>query len=64
MNLLAQRRTAVSLGIYPVFEPSVRGAKFKALGEVLVQEFETLDKIAQANGLTPFTAFADTPRTP
>jgi hypothetical protein len=54
----------MSLGIYPVFEPKLTGAKFDALGEVLAANFEALDKIARAARLTPFTAFADNRRVP
>jgi hypothetical protein len=49
----------MSLGIYPVFEPMLKGTKFDSLGEVLAANFETLDKIARSAKLTPFTAFAD-----
>jgi hypothetical protein len=54
----------MSLGIYPCFDPVVPGAKFEALGEALAQEFQTLDKIADANGLTRFTAFGDNREVP
>jgi hypothetical protein len=49
----------MSLGIYPVFKPKMKGKKFDALGEVLAANFETLDKIARSANLTTFTAFAD-----
>lgn len=49
----------MSLGIYPVFQPSLQGAKFEADGDALASNFETLDKIARAAMLTPITAFAD-----
>jgi hypothetical protein len=49
----------MSLGIYPVFQPKLKGTTFDALGEVLAANFETLDKIARTAKLTPFTAFAD-----
>jgi hypothetical protein len=54
----------MSLGIYPVFEPKLRGAKFGALGEILAHNFEALDHIAEVANLTPFTAFADTREVP
>jgi hypothetical protein len=37
----------MSLGIYPVFESQLKGAKFDALGEVLAANSEALDKIAR-----------------
>ena len=49
----------MSLGIYPVFQPKLKGTKFDALGEVLAANVEALDKIARSANLTPFTAFAD-----
>src|SRR5947209_2748157 len=49
----------MSLGIYPVFQPRLRGTKFEAIGEMLALEYQALDRIAVANGLTLFTAFAD-----
>jgi hypothetical protein len=49
----------MSLAIYPVFEPTNPAIESTRLGEVLAREFQTLDKIAQANGLTPLTAFGD-----
>jgi hypothetical protein len=49
----------MSLGIYPVFQPKLKGTKFDAFGEVLAANFEALDKIARSAKLTPFTAFAD-----
>jgi hypothetical protein len=49
----------MSLGIYPIFEPKLKGTEFDALGEILAANFEALDKIAQSAKLTPFTAFAD-----
>jgi hypothetical protein len=54
----------MSLGIYPVFEPKSRGAKFAVLGEILAHNFEALDRIADAADLTQFTAFADTREVP
>ena len=50
----------MSLGIYPVFDPELRGTTFKALGEVLAHNYEMMDRIAKAAKLRPFTAFADT----
>jgi hypothetical protein len=49
----------MSLGIYPVFEPGLKGEKFDALGEALAANLEALNKIAGSAGLTPFSAFAD-----
>ena len=49
----------MSLGIYPVFNKKLAGAKFCALGEVLAHNFEALDKIAGNARLKRFTAFAD-----
>jgi hypothetical protein len=49
----------MSLGIYPMFEPKLKGTKFDALGEVLAANLEALNKIARLARLTPFTAFAD-----
>lgn len=49
----------MSLGIYPVFEPKLKGTEFEALGEVLARNFEAIDKVARSAKLTPFTAFAD-----
>lgn len=49
----------MSLGIYPVFEPKLKGITFDALGEVLAANFEMIDDIARSARLTPFTAFAD-----
>ncbi len=49
----------MSLGIYPEFDPNLRGTKFDALGEVLGANLEVLDKIARSAKLTPCTAFAD-----
>ena len=57
-------RRMMSLGIYPGFEPGLHDAKFDALGEVLARSFPTLDKIADAYGLTRFTAFADNREVP
>jgi hypothetical protein len=54
----------MSLGIYPVFEPKLRRAKFAALGEILAHNFEALERIADAADLTPFTAVADTREVP
>jgi hypothetical protein len=47
------------LGIYPVFEPAIRDAKFNALGEILVVNLETLDDIAAAARLKPLASFGD-----
>jgi hypothetical protein len=49
----------MSLGIYPVFKPSVKGAKFNALGEALAQSYDTLDGVAGAANLPLFSAFGD-----
>ncbi len=49
----------MSLGIYPVFYPPLTVTTFDELGESLAANFETLDDIASAAGLSPFTAFAD-----
>ena len=49
----------MSMGIYPVFNPKLTGAKYGALGEALAANFRALDQIARAAKLTPFTAFAD-----
>ena len=49
----------MSLGIYPVFQPTLAGSRFEALGEVLAANYEILDEIAMSANLTPFTAFAD-----
>src|SRR5262249_52942698 len=49
----------MSLGVYPVFEPKLKGTKFNALGELLAHNLDALDRIAWANRLTPFTAFSD-----
>lgn len=54
----------MSLGIWPVFKPKLKGAKFEALGEALAQNFEALDRIAKAAKLKPFTAFADNREVP
>jgi hypothetical protein len=51
--------STMSLGIYPVFEPKLKGAKFDALGEALASNLEVLDTIARSAKLTLFTAFAD-----
>jgi hypothetical protein len=53
------RARCMSLGIYPVFEPKLTATKFDSLGEVLAENFETLDSIAQSANLTELTAFAD-----
>lgn len=49
----------MSLGIYPVFNPELKGTKFDALGEILVEELDSLEKVARMAKLTPITAFAD-----
>lgn len=49
----------MSLGIYPVFKPELIGTQINILGEVLVSNFDALDKIAQTAKLTPIYAFAD-----
>jgi hypothetical protein len=54
----------MSLGIYPVFHPKLKGTAFKSIGEVLASNFETLDRIAHRAKLRPFTAFADTREIP
>jgi hypothetical protein len=54
----------MSLGIYPVFRPKVRAAKFDSLGEGLARAFEALDRIADAHGATRLSAFADTREVP
>lgn len=54
----------MSLGIYPVFNPPVAEADFDGLGEALAAEFETLDELAEAHGITRLTAFSDTREVP
>lgn len=49
----------MSVGIYPVFQPKLKGTRFDTPGEVLAANFDTLDKIARSAKLTPLTAFAD-----
>lgn len=49
----------MSLGIYPVFTPKLRGTKLDVLGEVLARNFQALDEIAGTAKLKPLTAFAD-----
>jgi hypothetical protein len=54
----------MSLGIYPVFESKLQGAKFEALGEVLARNYQSLDRIARAAKLKPFTSFGDNREVP
>lgn len=49
----------MSLGIYPIFQPELRNARFEALGESLAANFEALDHIAVALDLNPFTGFSE-----
>jgi len=49
----------VSAEIFPVFNSSVPSADFDAYGGLLLQEFESLDRVAADLGLTRFSVFGD-----
>lgn len=46
-------------GIYPVFEPKLRGTKPETLGETLAATLGDLEEIALEAELTPLSAFMD-----
>jgi hypothetical protein len=50
---------SVSAEVFPVFNPSVPSADFDAHGGLLLQEFESLDRIAADLELTLFGMFGD-----
>lgn len=54
----------MTLGIYPVFDPELKGDYFNATGDFLASNFEALDEVAQSAGLTSFTHFADNREVP
>lgn len=54
----------MSLGIYPEFNPKLRGTKFEALGEVLARNYQALECVAVAAKIKPLTAFADAREVP
>lgn len=47
------------MGIYPVFEPKLRGTKAETLGETLAATLGDLEEIAVAADITPLSAFMD-----
>jgi hypothetical protein len=49
----------MSVGIYPVFNPRVRGVVFGRDGKSLARAVHSLDAIARAGGLTPLSGFMD-----
>jgi hypothetical protein len=49
----------MGVGIYPEFNPPVPGALGGVTGEMIAQDFDMVDELAEDHGLTAFTAFAD-----
>lgn len=49
----------MGLGLYPVFEPKLRGTKMETLGEMLAAALGDLEEIAASAEITPLSAFMD-----
>lgn len=49
----------MGIGLVPVFKPCLRAVQYDCEGVSLLHEYETLDRLALAKGLTPLSGFGD-----
>lgn len=54
----------MALGVYPVFQPKLRGAQVETLGETLAAALGDLEELAADAEIVPLSAFMDNRETP